>query len=131
MHHVPRPQDEALVIAGMLTDASLRDQRSIAEASVLPSSMSDPRLEPGADANTTRAAVTNFKGAHHVARRQARHYKALPGSISDECMARLTTLVRFDHRLTGSATSPYSVDLSGSQTSAGLPCRGLLDSCHK
>ncbi|CAK0779713.1 hypothetical protein CVIRNUC_004832 [Coccomyxa viridis] len=87
------PSQAAGGSAGMLTDASLRDQRSIAEASVLSSSTSDPRLELGADANTTRAAVTNFKGAHHIARRQARHYKALPGSISDECMARLTTLV--------------------------------------
>ena len=128
---MPRPQDEGFDVAGMLTDASLRDQRSIAEASVLPSSTSDPRLELGADANTTRAAVTNFKGAQHIARRQARHYKALPGSISEECMARLTTLVRFDHRLTGSAPSLYIVDLSGGQPSAGLLCCGLLDSCHE
>ena len=94
----PDPILSGLVTAGVLTDASLQDQRSIAEASVLPSSTSDPRLELGADANTTQATVTDFKGAHHIARRQARHYKALPGSISEECIARLTTLVRFEHR---------------------------------
>ena len=98
--------EKKLSAAGELTDASLRDQRSITEASILPGNMSGPRLELGANANTTRAAATNFKGAHHIAKRQARHYKALPGSISEECVARLTALVRFAHWLTLMSHSP-------------------------
>lgn len=51
-------------------------------------------MELGADANTSQAVPTNFKGAQHIAKRQARHYKSLPGTISAECRARLTAVVR-------------------------------------
>ena len=77
-----------------MTDDSLKDQRTVPEASVLPGGGQDPRMELGADANTTQVAPTNFKGAEHTAKHQARHYKALPGTLSEECIARLTGLVR-------------------------------------
>ncbi len=80
--------------ADELTDDSLKDQRSVTEASVLPGGGQDPRVELGASANTSQVAATNFKGAMNIAKHQARHYKALPGTISEECTARLTRLVR-------------------------------------
>lgn len=61
---------------------------------MLPESAQDPRAELGASANVSGVPPTNFQGAAHIAKRQARHYKALPGTVSRECRARLTQLVR-------------------------------------
>ena len=61
---------------------------------MLPGGGQDPRIELGAGANTSLVAATNFKGSVHIAKHQARHYKALPGTVSEECTARLTRLVR-------------------------------------
>ncbi len=61
---------------------------------MLPENVKDPRMELGADANASTAPATNFRGAAHIAKRQARHYKSLPGTVSKECRARLTALVR-------------------------------------
>lgn len=62
---------------------------------MLPGGGQDPRIELGAGANASQVTPTNFKGAEHTAKRQARHYKALPGTISEECTARLSRLVRY------------------------------------
>lgn len=36
----------------------------------------------------------NFKGAAHIAKRQARHYRSLPGTVTAECEQRLLRVVR-------------------------------------
>ena len=61
---------------------------------MLPTGGQDPRMELGASANMSQVAPANFRGAEHAVQHQARHYKALPGTISEECMARLTGLIR-------------------------------------
>lgn len=38
--------------------------------------------------------TTDFRGAAHIAKRQARHYHSLPGSITLECQERLLRIVR-------------------------------------
>ena len=38
--------------------------------------------------------AVDLRGAAHIAKRQARHYHSLPGTITAECQERLLSIVR-------------------------------------
>ena len=58
---------------------------------MLPGGGQDPRMELGADANTSQVAATNFKGAEHTAKHQAPPLQGPCLALSArDCTARLT-----------------------------------------